>query len=264
MYLLPAFTQSPQLNRVYNSDALEFLKSISSSSVDLVVTSPPYNLRNSSGNGLKAKNDKGLWTNQPMRNGYDLHRDDMPHDEYVDWQRSILVECMRILKPAGAVFYNHKWRVQNGLLQDRADIVSGFPVRQIIIWNREGGINFNDGYLLPSYEVIYLIAKPDFKLTPGGNAYKDVWNIRPSENKDHPNAFPVEIPRRAIEISGAQVVVDPFCGIGTTGIAARMLNRNYLLSDHSLNYVEIARRELAMDYTIPMFDVLPMSDKVAS
>ena len=65
---------------------------------------------------------------------------------------------MRVLKPTGAIFYNHKWRIQKGLLQDRADIVNDFPVRQIIIWQRAGGINFNPGYFLPTYEVIYLIA----------------------------------------------------------------------------------------------------------
>jgi superfamily II DNA or RNA helicase len=58
----------------------------------------------------------------------------MPHEQYVEWQRKSLAEMMRLLKGNGAIFYNHKWRVQRGLLQDRADIVNGFPVRQIIIW----------------------------------------------------------------------------------------------------------------------------------
>jgi site-specific DNA-methyltransferase (adenine-specific) len=60
-------------------------------------------------------------------------------------------------------FYNHKWRVQDGLLQDRQDIIRDLPVRQIIIWKRKGGINFNPGYFLPTYEVIYLIPKTKFQ-----------------------------------------------------------------------------------------------------
>ena len=44
--------------------------------------------------------------------------------------------------------------MQDGLLQDRSDIVKGFPVRQIIIWQRDGGIDFNPAYFLPTYEVI--------------------------------------------------------------------------------------------------------------
>ena len=47
---------------------------------------------------------------------------------------------MRVLSEDGAIFYNHKWRVQGGLLQDRQDIVAGFPVRQVIIWRRKGGL----------------------------------------------------------------------------------------------------------------------------
>lgn len=87
----------------------------------------------------------------------------MPHDKYIDWQRRCLAEMLRIIPEDGAIFYNHKWIVQGSLLQDRQDIVSGFPVRQIIIWKRKGGINFNPGYFLPTYEVIYLICKKDFR-----------------------------------------------------------------------------------------------------
>ena len=134
-----------------------------SETVDVVVTSPPYNLKNSTGNGMKDGRG-GKWANASLIKGYSDHPDDLPHEDYVQWQRESLAEMYRLLKPTGAIFYNHKWRVQGGLLQDRADIVEGFPVRQIIIWKRKGGINFNPGYFLPTFEVIYLIAKPDFKL----------------------------------------------------------------------------------------------------
>ena len=90
---------------------------------------------------------------------------------------------MRLLRHDGAIFYNHKWRVQAGLLQDRSEIVKGFPVRQIIIWKRDGGINFNPGYFLPTYEVIYLIAKAAFRLRPKANAIGDVWHI-PQESRN--------------------------------------------------------------------------------
>lgn len=47
----------------------------------------------------------------------------------------------RLIKEDGAIFYNHKWRVQDGILQNRQDIIQDLPVRQIIIWKRKGGIN---------------------------------------------------------------------------------------------------------------------------
>ena len=53
----------------------------------------------------------------------------MPHAEYVEWQRACLGEMLRLIPSTGAIFYNHKWRPQKGLLQDRADIMAGFPVR---------------------------------------------------------------------------------------------------------------------------------------
>ena len=118
-------------------------------SIDLMVTSPPYNIKNSTGNGLKDGRG-GKWSNAGLIDGYDTHNDSMPHEEYVAWQRNCLSAMMRVLKDDGAIFYNHKWRIQGGLIQDRQDIVADFPVRQIIIWQRAGGINFNPGYFLPT------------------------------------------------------------------------------------------------------------------
>ncbi|MBR1439493.1 MAG: site-specific DNA-methyltransferase, partial [Synergistaceae bacterium] len=144
------------------------MRDLEDSCVDLFVTSPPYNLKNSSGNGMKDGRG-GKWSRAALLKGYEGYGDAMPYDEYCEWQRECLTEMMRLLKEDGAIFYNHKWRVQNGLLQDRHEILDGFPVRQIIIWRRKGGINFNAGYFLPTYEVIYLIAKPKFKLAEKAN-----------------------------------------------------------------------------------------------
>ncbi len=162
------------INSIIKGDVIDVLKTIPDENLDLAITSPPYNIKNSSGNGLKNSNG-GKWQNAALINGYSDHNDSMPHEEYVEWQKNIISEIMRSLKETDALFYNHKWRVQKGLLQDRQDIVSGFPVRQIIIWQRKGGINFNPGYFLPTYEVIYLIAKLKFKLLPKANSIGDVW-----------------------------------------------------------------------------------------
>ena len=150
------------INKNICGDCLEIMKQMPDACVNLIVTSPPYNLKNSTGNGMKDGRG-GKWSNASLINGYANYDDCMPHGQYVEWQRNCLKEMMRLIPDDGAIFYNHKWRVQNGLLQDRQDIIEGFPVRQIIIWRRKGGINFNAGYFLPTYEVIYLIAKPKFK-----------------------------------------------------------------------------------------------------
>ncbi len=216
---------------------------IESESIKVVVTSPPYNLKNSTGNGMKDGRG-GKWSNAALIKGYDSHQDMMPHGKYVEWQRACLDAMMRILRNDGAIFYNHKWRVQNGLLQDRQDIVHNFPVRQIIVWQRSGGINFNPGYFLPTYEVIYLIAKPQFKLTPKSNAYGDIWKISQETNNPHPAPFPIELATRCIKSAGDGVVLDPFIGSGTTAIAAESLGQQWIGIDKSPKYCDLATERI--------------------
>ena len=126
--------------RMHCADCLEFMADMPAGSVDLVVTSPPYNLLNSSGNGMQSDGFSAKWRKPRLVGGYDTHEDRMPHEKYVAWQRQCLEAMLRLIPDDGAIFYNHKWRVQHGLIQDRSDIVEGMPVRQIIIWQRAGAL----------------------------------------------------------------------------------------------------------------------------
>jgi len=231
------------LNKIICGDAVDVMKKIPDGSVDLVVTSPPYNLKNSTGNGM-TRGSKGKWANAALQNGYTHHDDCMPHEKYVKWQRDCLTEMMRIIPDDGAIFYNHKWRVQAGMLQDRQDIIQGFPVRQIIIWRRKGGFNFNPGYFLPTYEVIYLIAKPKFKLKSKANAHGDVWEFTQEMNNDHPAAFPVDLIDRIVGSTHAKTILDPFMGSGTTAISAINLKRDYIGIDVSPDYCKMAEERI--------------------
>lgn len=235
------------LNKIICGDVVDTLKKIPDGSVDLIVTSPPYNLKNSTGNGMKDGRG-GKWANAALQKGYTHHDDCMPHNEYVKWQRDCLTEMMRIIPEDGAIFYNHKWRVQGGVLQDRQDIVSGFPVRQVIIWKRKGGFNFNPGYFVPTYEVIYLIAKPKFKLAPKANGYGDVWEFTQEMNNKHPAAFPVDLIDRIISSTTAKTVLDPFMGSGTTAISAINFGRNYIGIDLSPDYCQMAKERIKKYY----------------
>jgi site-specific DNA-methyltransferase (adenine-specific) len=232
------------LNKIFHGDCVKVMKQLEANSVDLIVTSPPYNLKNSTGNGMSHNTKTGKWASAALKNGYSDHDDCMPHEEYVKWQRNCLTEMMRLLKDEGAIFYNHKWRVQAGLLQDRADIVSGFPVRQIIIWKRKGGINFNPGYFLPTYEVFYLIAKKNFKLAPKANAYGDVWEFKQEMKNPHPAAFPVELVDRIIKSTTAKIVLDPFMGSGTTAVSALKNHKKYIGIDISKEYCRLAEKRI--------------------
>lgn len=228
------------INKIICGDVVKVMKQIPDGSIDLVATSPPYNLKNSTGNGMKDGRG-GKWANAALQKGYSTYNDCMPHEEYTKWQRNVLKEAMRVIPETGAIFYNHKWRVQAGLLQDRHDIVSDLPVRQIIIWKRKGGLNFNAGYFLPTYEVIYLIAKPKFTLMPKANAHGDIWEFTQEMKNEHPAPFPVKLIDRIISSTTAKVILDPFMGSGTTAISAINFNRNYIGIDISPEYCEMAK-----------------------
>ena len=248
--LVEAVTQAPQrdierwLGRIHQGDCLQHMAKLPAQSVGVIVTSPPYNLKNSTGNGLRNGNG-GKWPKAELIRGYDKHDDAMPHDEYVAWQKQCLSAMWRVLRRDGAIFYNHKWRVQGGRWQRLADeITADLPVRQIIVWQRKGGINFNPGYFVPTYEVIYLLAKPDFKLAPKANALGDVWQI-PQENKNpHPAPFPVELAGRCISATEGRVVLDPFMGSGSTALAAIGAQRQWIGFELSADYCRLARERI--------------------
>jgi DNA modification methylase len=231
------------LDKFICGDALAVMRQMPDKCLDLVVTSPPYNLKNSTGNGMKDGRG-GKWANAALVNGYSHYNDNMPHDEYAKWQKNCLTEMFRLIKDDGAIFYNHKWRVQAGLLQDRNDIVDGFPLRQIIIWRRKGGINFNKGYFLPTYEVIYMICKKDFVLAKGANSYGDIWEFTQEMKNSHPAPFPVALIERIISSTNAKIVLDPFMGSGTTALAAKKLNRHFVGIEISPEYVELSKKRM--------------------
>ncbi|MBP7075869.1 MAG: site-specific DNA-methyltransferase [Bacteroidales bacterium] len=231
------------LDKIICGDSLDVMRKMPNKCLDLVVTSPPYNLKNSTGNGMKDGRG-GKWAGAALVNGYSHYDDNIPHDKYAEWQFNCLTEMYRLLKDDGAIFYNHKWRVQDGLIQDRKDIIRDLPVRQIIIWRRKGGINFNPGYFLPTYEVIYLIPKPKFKLAPKANAYGDVWEFTQEMKNEHPAPFPVALIDRIISSTNAKIVLDPFMGSGTTAIVAMGLKRHYIGIDLSPDYCEMAEKRI--------------------
>lgn len=235
------------LNKIICGDCLSAMRAMPDQCVDLVVTSPPYNLLNSSGNGLKKNTNCGKWKNAQIKNGYQDFDDNMPYPEYLEWQKACVREMLRLVKVDGAIFYNNKNRIQNGLLQDRGEIVRDLPLRQIITWKRKGGINFNAGYFLPTTEQIYLICRKQFKLVKGANKWTDVWEIQQERNNPHPAPFPEELIDRVISSCNAKVILDPFGGSGTTAVCAQKAGRDFILIEKSREYCEMAQKRINGD-----------------
>ncbi len=225
-------------NSYHVGDAIDFMRSLPDGLIDGVATSPPYNksFRNRGGR-------KSNWPNsQLMANNYIGYDDDMPEDEYVRWQREFLKEAVRLVGENGVVLYNIGRRIFKKREDRRQDIIADFPVRQTIIWNR--GSSNNQGGKRPTifppiYELIYVIAGDGWKLPQKhlGEMRKwgDVWRIPFETGNPHPAPFPLELARRLVKTVDG-VVLDPFAGSGTIGVAASELGYDYLLNDSCEKY----------------------------
>lgn len=229
--------------------------------VDLVFTSPPYNLgTTAAGSGgfpgkklghysnasrLGKRGGMGKWSGGALAHGYGSHDDAMPHAEYVEWQREILRLLWAQLSDSGAIFYNHKVRILNGLAVTPLEFNPGLPLRQIIIWARSGGVNFSPVFYLPTHEWIVLYCKPDFRLRDkSASGIGDVWYVPQQADLEHPAPFPLGLPQRALETTTAKIVLDPFMGSGTTGVAAVQMGRNFIGIEKDPTYFDLACKRI--------------------
>jgi modification methylase len=225
---------------IHQGDCLEVMRSMPSGSIDMVFTSPPYNLHG--GGGLRSKNT--VWPNAALANGYASYDDARDPTEYIEWQKDVLRECWRLLHDDGAIFYNHKPRIQRKVLQTPLDLNPGLPVRQIVIWDRGSGFNFNEAFCTPSHEWVVIFAKTDFKFEFLRPRARDVWQIAPDHGNAHPAPFPVELPLTAIQNTSARVILDPFMGSGSTGVAALRCGRKFVGIELDAGYIEMAKARL--------------------
>lgn len=231
------------LNDVTTGDVLEVLKKIKKETIDVTVTSPPYNKR-SRPRGWLVRNS-----------GYAHYDDYMPEKEYQKWQVKILNSLFRVTKPGGSLFYNHKIRWEDGnMLHPFTWVVrSKWCVRQEIIWDRMTVANMRGWRFWQVDERIYWLHKPANGHLVGQELQSkhakatSVWRIKPfPKMEEHPAPFPLTIPIRAIASmpEGKKVVLDPFCGTGTTLVAAKLLDHDYIGIDNSPLYVEYANKRL--------------------
>ena len=219
----PTSYYSDDLVAIIHGDAVDRMRNMDRDQFDIVVTSPPYNMGlvpGGNGRGMYrpgASNKAGRF-----RDGYGVHSDALPQDEYDRWQRMALTEMWRVARLG--VFYNHRPRVEHGRLRLPLGMDFGPAVlRQIIVWDRGTGIDVNLRAFCTRQEWIFLFAKPAFSLVDrSASGMGDVWRLgMDTAETEHPAPFPVSLPARAIAATGALSVLDPFLGSGTTLVAAK-------------------------------------------
>ncbi len=119
--------------KLYNDDCMNVLTKMEDNSVDLIITSPPYNLNHISRLHHNNEDTRLLVT-------YNSYSDDLSYEEYEKWQVKVLNELYRVLKPSGLLYYNHKERHIKGYYFNPLNLIqrSLFLPLQTIIGNRGG------------------------------------------------------------------------------------------------------------------------------
>ena len=236
-------------NKIYCCDVLEGLKQLDDKSVDLIITSPPYNKMGLNGN------QKGVKWVGTIDYGNNKDIDNKTEEEYQLWQIEILNECFRVLKDDGSMFYNHKNRIIKGkgeISNPYSWIVqTNFKVRQEIIWDRGSTNDVNRRRYLPTTEKIFWLtktSKPKFDRKQDTPFKKEVWSFPFLTNTEHPAPFPIDLPNNIIHCiktdDSPLLVLDPFMGSGTVALSALINDCNYIGFELLQDYVTMAENKI--------------------
>ena len=237
-------------NKIHNCDVLEGLRQLEDESIDLIITSPPYNKAGFNGKNKRTKHC--IW-NKTIDYSNDINVDCMNENDYEQWQIDILNECFRVLKKNGSMFYNHKIRTKHNQISHPIEWISKskFNCRQIITWDRTASPNPDPCRYVPTTELIFWLCKtdknPHFKRQKDSLFQTEVWRFPADKKTEHPAPFPIELPDNIIP-SVAQgeriIVLDPFMGSGTVAKSAIKHNCDYIGFEIDKQYCDKANAEI--------------------
>ena len=217
-------------------------KVLSGQDIDLIVTSPPYNQKIDGFKPSGMHKDHG-WVKKV---GALAYADNLPERDYQDQQRDLLALWFSFMRDGASMFYNHKNRYRDKRVVSPLEWLPGpFAYRQEIIWRRPGSVTQNARMFLPCDERIFWLYKGDdftFNDDTEIKTWSSVWDIAPKANLTHAVAFPMELPERCIRAASMpdDLIFEPYCGSGTTVIAAEKTGRRCAAIELSPAYVDVA------------------------
>ena len=212
---------------LYQGDCLEVMKGIPDGSVDMVLTDPPYGM-----------NYQSNW-----RTATDKFRK-IEQDKSLDWIDGFSDELHRLMKPdtAGYVFCSwHKVDVFKQALE------RNFNIKNLLVWvkNNHGSGDLRGAYA-PKHELVLFFHKGRSLLRDGRRPDILEYSKVSGSKMVHPTEKPIDMLGRMVKDSSDTqgVVFDPFMGSGTTGIAAKNLNRNFIGIELDEEYFQIANKRI--------------------
>jgi site-specific DNA-methyltransferase (adenine-specific) len=233
-------------NYIHNQDCLDTMKEMDDSSVDLVITSPPYNmnLRITNGRYHSRQVTKELSTK------YSNFSDNMPIEDFYNFHLKVLEELIRV---SNIVFYNIQ--IVTGSKRAFFKIIGEMNefLKDIIVWDKTHGQPAIGKQVLNRQSELLLIFEKDYPISRqfrktgyfDRGTLTDMWSIPRAYQKSNKNGavFPEELVEKVLInfTKEGDLVYDPFFGTGTTGAVAKKMGRRYIGSEISKEYVKIAR-----------------------
>lgn len=242
--------------RLILENSFELLSNMLSESVDVIFADPPYFLSN---DGITCRSGKMVSVNKAAWDKFITSEDSV--EEKHQYNRQWIRLCKRILKPNGTIwisgtFHNifsigmaleqEKFKIINNITWQKTNPPPNLACRcfthstETIIWAKK---NAKNNHHIFNYDLM--------KRENGGKQLKDVWTgslTKPSEKLygKHPTQKPEYLLERIIRASTKQgsIVLDPFCGSGTTGVAAIRNGCFFIGIDNEKDYLDIAKKRL--------------------
>lgn len=242
---------------LYHSDSIDLLNQLLPNSIDMIFADPPYNLSNGGFTvhaGRMVSVNKGAWD---ISRGFD--------DDY-NFHYRWLEACKRVLKPQGTLWVSGTY---HSIYQcGHALQALGYHILNDISWFKPNASpNLSCRFFTASHETIIWARKEkkakhtfnydlmkngawseDFIKKPGLQM-RSVWSIHPPKKEEkkfgkHPTQKPLELLRRIVLASTnkGDIILDPFAGSSTTGLAAIMNDRKFVGIDLEKNYLELSKK----------------------
>lgn len=227
---------------LYGGDALAILASLPSASVDAVITDPPYS------SGGMVRGDRAATVDAKYVQSYGQHDladftgDNRDQRAYGYWCTLWLGECLRIAKPGAACLLFTDWRqlpVTTDALQ-----AGGWVWRGIVPWVKPAARPMSGRFTAQCEYVVWGSAGPRaIDLT--GPCLPGFYQAMPPRDREHMAQKPLDVMRDLVKIAPkGGVVLDPFMGSGTTGVAALIEGRSFIGAELAARYQQVARERI--------------------
>ena len=237
-------------NVIYEEDCLTTLKKMKDDSIDLVITSPPYNMN------LRIRNGKYCSRQivKEISTKYTEFSDNLPIDDYYKLHTNVLGELLRV---GDLIFYNIQ--IVTGSKRSIFKMIGEFAdnLKDIIVWDKGNGQPAMQKQVLNRRTELILVFEKDYPISRQfrkrgvftRGTVDDIWLIKRGKKvggKNHGAVFPEELVSTILQNFSKEgdIVYDPFMGTGTTAVVSKKLKRNYIGSEICGKYVDIANQRI--------------------